>query len=330
MRLDGGGLASHVSGTSTGSNAQHARRVPGRCCSARSKVAPPSEWPAARAGGPPMAATAAKTSSVNQWRSTGIRSCACWDAPWPRKSSPKQWNVSRRWGTTVAHIPALSPLPCVSSSAGPSPPRSCRAACSPSSSRSWRMSIAEPRRYGADARRCDRRRPPPAPLDWTEPPARSKAAGVPRRGTPPRIPGRGQDGLRVQPEGSGTHRAGRSVHGGARLPARTGAPRLRHGAGEPVEAATGRRGAEGQGEAGGHLELVPAGRVRRLESRAGRTSSSRRWPRSWAASRGRSRCSTARRPTAGTWRCWPSSAPPSSRTSGCGRCWRARSARPTP
>ncbi len=51
---------------------------------------------------------------------------------------------ARRWGTTVAHIPALSPLPWVRSNGGPSPPRSWRAACSPSSSRSCRTSMAGP------------------------------------------------------------------------------------------------------------------------------------------------------------------------------------------
>jgi len=55
----------HVSGTSTGSNAQPARSVPGRCCSASSNADAPREWPAGKVGLSPMISRAAKTSAVN-------------------------------------------------------------------------------------------------------------------------------------------------------------------------------------------------------------------------------------------------------------------------
>ena len=39
------------------------------------------------------------------------------------------------------------------------------------------------------------------------------------------------------------------------------------------------------------------------------------------------RCSTARRPTPATWKCWRATAPTQQRSSGSSRCWPARSAR---
>ena len=99
--------------------------------------------------------------------------------------------------------------------------------------------------------------------------------------------------------------------------------------GRPAPPSAGDGGPQGRGPARAGCGTCSC-RTRPSGPTGCRTSTTRRWPRSWAARHSPRRPATARRPTPGTWRSSPCSARPSSRSSGCTRCSRARSARRSP
>ena len=93
----------------------------------------------------------------------------------------------------------------------------------------------------------------------------------------------------------------RPPHLSERGPLRGGAAARSARAGNPVAAERAGRGAQAGRPRGRPVEPVPAAFRTRART-ASPTSTTRRCARSWAASPGRPRCSTARRPTPATWK----------------------------
>ena len=151
---------------------------------------------------------------------------------------------------------------------------------------------------------------------------REAQAGVDR-------PLRRPHGLPPQPTRRGTAAADRRLHGPACVPGRAPVPRAgawQRRPGHALSHAAGAAAAEGAGPRAGAVEPVPAGLARHRPEQPGVRAAGRN---RWAACCGPARSSTARRRTPATWRCWRSTARPSSSSSGCSRCWKAASARPS-